>query len=517
MFDVLIKNGKIVDGSGAPGFYGDVAIRNGKIVKIAPAICEPAAQMIDATDLVVAPGFIDSHNHSDKNIFHAYSAYNALEQGVTTLIAGQCGTGAAPYYQGMLGNLSPEELAAAMVQREDMHSYLAAVDQLGIGTNMAFFVGHGNLRGKTMGFSANAPTQNQMKAMQEDLIEAMEAGCLGFSSGLIYAPSAHATTDELIELARVMAPYGGIYASHIRGEDHRVLGALDEAIRIGREAGVQVHISHLKVMGLRNAGLADQLLQRIDNANKEGMVVYADQYPYEASSSSLSSRIPAKFHDGGTAKLLERLADPQIRRQIDESGPDYDTMYMTVLPQTPQYAGRYVGQVAREENRAPVDVLCDILLANKGKGSGIYFNQNKKDLMRILAHPRVFGGSDSSNFPEQRLDPDAPGSHHPRGQACMVRRLVLQRDHGICSLEASVHRITGAPAQVFRLKNQGLVQTGFDANITVFDYAALRDHATYQRPYQANEGIAHVLVNGVLAVTNGRATGARAGKVLRSK
>ena len=515
MLDVLIRNGKIVDGSGVPGFYGDVAVKAGKIVKIAPVIAEPAVQTIDATGLVVAPGFIDCHNHSDKNIFANHSAYNALEQGVTTLVAGQCGTSAAPYFPGLLGKLSDDERDAVMLQRKDMCSCLAAIDQLDLGANMAFFVGHNNLRGKAMGFAADVPTRDQMKSMQLDLIEAMEAGCLGFSTGLIYAPSAHATTEELIELARAMVPYGGIYVSHIRGEDHRVLGALDEAISIGREAGVQVHISHLKVMGLQNAGLAEQLLQRIDKANEEGIVVYADQYPYEASSSSLSSRIPAKFHDGGKAKLLERIADQQIRRQIDEYGLDYDTMYITSLPQTPDYVRKFVGQIAREENRAPVDVLCDILLANKGQGSGIYFNQNAQDLMKIMAHPRVFGGSDSSNFPQQRPDVDAYATSHPRGQGCMVRRLAMQRDHKLCSLETAVHRVTGAPAQALHLSGQGLLREGLDANITVFNYAALRDHATYQQPYRANEGIIHVLVNGEIAVMHSKATGTTAGKVLR--
>ena len=517
MLDVLIKNGKIVDGSCAPGFYGDVAVKNGKIVKISPAIYDPAVHTIDAAGLVVSPGFIDCHNHSDKNIFYAYSAYNALEQGVTTLIAGQCGAGAAPYYNGMLGTLSAEELEIEIARRKDMKSYLSAVDRLALGANMAFFVGHNNLRGKAMGYSADIPDRDQMKSMQFDLIEAMEAGCLGFSTGLIYAPSAHASTDELIELARVMVPYGGIYVSHIRGEDHRVLGALDEAIRIGREAGVQVHISHLKVMGLQNAGLAEQLLQRIDKANEEGIVVHADQYPYEASSSSLSSRIPAKFHDGGKAKLLERIDDQRIRCQIDEYGLDYDTMYITSLPQTPDYIGRFVGQIARDENRAPVDVLCDILLANKGQGSGIYFNQNAQDLMKILSHPRVFGGSDSSNMPEHRPDANAGGERHPRGQGCMVRRLAMQRDHKLCSLETSVHRVTGAPAQALHLPGQGLLREGADANITVFNYEGLRDHATYRQPYRANEGIVYVLVNGEIAVMHGKATGTTAGKVLRVK
>lgn len=528
IFDILIKNGLIVDGSGKAAYLGDVAVRNGEIVKIAPSITGEAKQCLDAEGFVVAPGFIDCHNHSDSFALEGSNSYNSLEQGVTTQITGHCGSSPAPYYEGALirqkGYLPPERYTTMVQQSQTVDAFMQAVEQVSLGANMAFFVGHNNLRGKAMGFSPEAPTEKQMRTMQEELCRAMEAGCLGFSTGLIYAPSAYASTEELITLAKVMAPYDGIYASHIRGEGNQVVSAVEEAIRIGEEAGVQVQISHLKVIGLHNEGLSERLLRLIDDANDRGVAVYADQYPYKAGSAPLRSRIPPKYHAGGIGALLERLKDPATRREIEYNTDNfesclhsagYEGTLIASLPKTPELVGKTIGELAKQQGRAPVDVFCDILLANDGVGQGIYFNQSESDMLRILAHPRVFGGTDSANFPDERFDPASVGGRHPRGQATMVRRLELQRDHGLCMLEEAVYRVTGGPAKAFRLKNQGLLQEGFDANITIFDYAGLQANATYQHPYLPNKGIQFVLVNGVVAVENGRAAGIRAGKLLK--
>lgn len=518
MYDVLIKNGWIVDGSGAPGFNGDIAVKNQKIAKIATQIDGPAEQVLNATGLVVAPGFIDCHNHSDADALVGSSCYNSLEQGVTTQITGHCGYSPAPYYDGAMSRLRSylpeEEFGRLAEQSKTMETFLRAAEQAKLGTNMAFFVGHHNIRAKTMGFGAEAPTAAQLSAMQQDLIEAMEAGCLGLSTGLIYAPSGHAHTQELIALAKAMSPYGGIYTSHIRNEGDRVIASVDEAIRIGEEAGVQVHISHLKVMGLHNRGLSETILQHIENANARGVRVYADQYPYNASSASLNSRIPAVYHAGGMEEFLERLRQKKVRNEIHISDADYDAMMITSLPVTTEYESRTVGQIAREENKRPVDVLCDILLANHGGGQGVYFNQPEQDVLRILAHPRVFGGTDSANFPDARFAPDTFSGRHPRGQAAMVRRLQLLRDHHLCSMEEAIRSVTGGPAEAFRLRQQGRLQKDYYANITVFDYEKLHARATYQQPHMENKGIHWVLVNGKIAVSDGRTTLQRAGKIL---
>jgi len=265
MLDVLIKNGTVVDGSGKPGFLADVAVKDGKIVKIAPGITEQAERVIDATGLVVAPGFIDCHNHSDSDVFLGTDAYNYLEQGVTTEVCGHCGDSPAPYYSGGLlrlkSYLPQEEFERITKQAATPESFMQVAENASIGANMAFFVGHNSIRGSVMGYDPKSPDENQLKAMQTHIRNAMECGYLGYSSGLIYAPSVYAKTEELIDLAKTMAPYDGIYASHIRGEGNDVVNAVTEAIRVGEEAGVQVQISHLKVIGLHNEGTSEKLLR----------------------------------------------------------------------------------------------------------------------------------------------------------------------------------------------------------------------------------------------------------------
>lgn len=532
MFDILIQNGLIADGSAAAAYAADLAIENGRIVKIAPGITEPAREVIDAKGLIVAPGFIDCHNHSDPYVFLGTDAYNCLEQGVTTQICGNCGDSCAPYFDGAMLRLkqsvSEEEFSRFAELSATPASFMDTVEKASLGANMAFFVGHNALRGKVMGFSPNAPDSKQLQAMQAYVREAMDCGYLGYSSGLAYAPSAYATTQELIGLAKVMAPYGGIYASHIRSEGDDAVNALEEAIRVGEEAGVQVQISHLKVIGKHNEGLADTLLRMIDAANNRGVRVYADQYPYTAGSAPLRSQIPPKYHAGGVKALLERMKDPVQRQKMLNDifhkteafesllyAAGFDGCLIATLPITPEKAGRTLTQLAREQGKTPFDALCDLLIENDGVGQGIYFNQNDSDMMKILAHPRVFGGSDSSNYPDARFNPDTLGGRHVRGNTTMVRRLELQRDLRLCSMEEAIRRVTGAPAEAMHLAGQGFLRLGYDANITVFDYARLHARGSYSHPYRENEGIHSVLVNGAVAVKNGRCTGLRAGKLLR--
>ena len=534
MLDILIKNGLVVDGTGRSAYHADVAVKDGKILKIAPAIQEPASEVIDAKGLVVAPGFIDCHNHSDSDVFLGTDSYNYLEQGVTTEVCGHCGETPAPYYSGAMLRLKsylPREQFAEITRRaETVTGFMQAAEQASIGTNMAFFVGHNNIRGSVMDYSPDAPDGKQLAAMQAHIEEAMEQGCLGYSTGLIYAPSVYATTRELIDLAKVMQPYGGIYASHIRGEGNDVVAAVREAIRVGEEAGVQVQISHLKVIGLHNEGKAETLLRLIQDANDRGVRVYADQYPYNAGSAPLRSRIPPKYHVGGLQALLERMKDPEMRKKMDYSifheaeefesciySAGYDGSLIASLPKNPELVGMTVGQVAKQTGEAPIDVLCRLLVENEGVGQGIYFNQSASDMMRIMGSKWVFGGSDSSNFPDERYDPETCGGRHLRGTTTMVRRLELQRDFHLCSMEEAIHRITGGPAKAFNLEGQGILQEGKDASITVLDYENLRARASYAYPYRENEGIRFVLVNGSVAVRNGRCTGTRNGKLLRRK
>ena len=534
MYEVLIKNGLIVDGSGGPAFYADLAVKDGKIAKIAPNIACEAAQVIDATGLQVTPGFIDNHSHSDSSVFTGSDSYNYLEQGVTTQIAGQCGSSPAPCSEADLADakkkLSPEEFEKWAEKAKSPASFMKAAEQATFGTNMAFFIGQGSIREKTLGYSDAAPTKEQMEQMQADLIEAMEAGYLGVSSGLVYAPSVYASTEELIELSKVMEPYGGIYASHIRGEGNNVLRSVQEAIRIGEEAKVPVLISHLKVMGKHNEGTSQDLLKEIEDANGRGVTVWADQYPYTASSAPLSSQIPPKYLVGGIPALLERLADPAVRpkvlysifHEVDEfeSGiysAGFDGTLIVSASKTPEYVNKTIGQIAREEQKEPIDALCDVLIANDGRMQGVYFNQCASDLLRIMAHPKVFMGSDWSDYEDARVDPEHPGSGHPRGTASTVRRLELVRDFRLRTMEESVRNLTFDTAQAMNLPEHGLLKEGWDANVCILDYDRLHATADFAHPYRKSQGIHWVLVNGKIAVKDGIALGVRAGKVLKRK
>ena len=531
MYDILIKNGQIVDGSGQPAFYGDLAIRGGKIAKIAPAIDEPAAEILDAAGLQVTPGLIDTHSHSDSSVYTGSDCYNYLEQGVTTQIAGQCGSSLAPYYEGLKNKhgLSPEERALWMEKGKDPRTFMDTAEKASFGTNMAYFIGHSAIRGHVLGFSDQAPTEEELRRMKAYVQQAMEAGFLGMSSGLVYIPSVYAKTEELVELAKVMKPYGGIYVTHVRGEGNNVLTAVREAIQIGRESNVSVFISHLKVMGKRNEGTSAELLREIDQANAEGIPTWADQYPYTASAAPLASQIPPKYQVGGLPALLERLRDPSIRQQIlysifnepeeFESGilhAGFEGAMVGSAKNTPEYVGKTIAQIAEEEGKEPIDALSDFLIANEAVAGGYYFNQCVPDLFRIMAHPRVFCGSDMEDYPDARFDHEQPGNGHPRGYASMVRRLELVRDFRMRSMEQSIRNLSYDPAQALGLGEHGLLKEGWDANICVMDYERLHACADYAHPHRKNIGIHYVLVNGQIAVRNGVAIpGVSGGKVLK--
>lgn len=529
MYDVLIKNGQIVDGSGQPAFYGDIAVKDGKIACIAPQIDGEAVEFIDASGMQVSPGFIDTHSHSDSSVFTGSDSYSYLEQGVTTQIAGQCGSSPEPYAEGSIrrGTLSETEFLSRVEKARTPTSFMNAAEAQTFGTNMAFFIGQGALRRKVLGYSDAAPDAQQMKTMQEDLVEAMEAGYLGVTSGLVYAPSVYASTEELIELVKVMQPYGGIYGSHIRGEGNNVLRSVQEAIRIGEEGGVPVLISHLKVMGKHNEGASQYLLKEIDDANARGVTVWADQYPYTAGSAPLSSQIPAKYLVGGIPALLERLQDPAVRQQIlhsifhevdeFESGiysAGFDGVLISSASKTQQYVNKTIGQIAKAEGKEPIDVLCDLLIANNGVMQSILFNQCPSDLLRIMAHPRVFLGSDVSDR-STRIDTEKSGSGHPRGTSSTVRRLELVRDFRLRTMEEAVKNQTYDTAAALNLPGQGLLRKGWDANICVFQYEKLHAVADYAHPFRRHQGIHYVLVNGKIAVRDGIALGIRAGKVIK--
>ncbi len=531
MYDILIKNGQIIDGSGKPAFYGDIAVKDGKIARIAPEIEGEAERVIDASGKQVAPGFIDTHSHSDSAVYSGSDCYNYIEQGVTTQVAGQCGSGLAPYYGELRRKhrlTDEQEQRWAEVGRLPS-TFMAEAEKVPMGTNVAYFAGHSAIRGKVMGMSPDAPNEQQMNEMKAYVKDAMEAGYLGMSTGLVYAPSVYCTTEELVELAKVMAPYKGMYVSHIRGEGNNLLPAVREVIRIGEEAGVPAFISHLKVMGECNKGASVQVLREMDEAVERGVEIYADQYPYTAGSAPLSSQIPPKFLVGGTTVWIENIKKPEVRAQIlhsifneveeFESGiyhSGFDGALITAAKLTPEYVNMTIGQIARQRGVEPIDAMCDLLIANEGVAQGVYFHISVPDLMNIMAHPRVFCGADTSNYGNTRLDPETVGGGHPRSAGTMVRRLELVRDFRLRTMEESIKNVTWDAACALKLGNHGRLQEGWDANITIFEYDKLHACADYVHPRRRNTGIHWVLVNGVVAAENGVSIpGIRAGKVIK--
>ena len=533
MYDLILRGGTLVDGTGAPRYQADIALKGACIARIAPHIPETGTREIDVTGLVVSPGFIDYHSHSDNGILLGPDGYNYLEQGVTTQITGQCGSGPAPLYPGLLKEyedfLSPAEYEKLNQACDSFTSFIDQVSQLPLGTNMAFYIGQGSVRGRVMGYDDSVPTPQQLDEMKAWVRQAMECGYLGMTTGLVYAPSIYASSEELVELAKVVGQYGGSYASHIRGESDHLIESIEEAIHVGEQAGIPVVISHLKVIGKQNEGLSRKALEVMEAANARGVKVRADQYPYLAGSAPFISCIPPKFHVGGVEQLVENLKDEAFRQKVTHAiendyqefasnlvDAGFEGTLMAGCPKTPQYVGKTIAEIAQEENKSPWDVCYDLLVENQGMAQGIYFSQNQSDMMRIIAHPYVMGGSDWSDY-EKHQDTERVGGGHPRGTSTFVTRLALLRDHGLLTLEQAVHSITGLPAEMSGIDGIGKLQEGAHADLCVFDYAQLGASSDYLHPFRPNRGIHYVLVNGQIAVEQGKHNGARAGQVLKKR
>lgn len=529
MYDLVIRNGLIVDGTGAPAFAGDVAVQDGRIAAVAPHIDEQGREEIDAHGKCVAPGFIDVHTHSDGRIFDdTVTGWNHLEAGTTTELVGQCGSQVVPWYEGLLERNSRDMNEAEYREIcSSFHNFMAYAQTRSLGTNIAVMAGQGNIRGKVMGLGAGLPDERQTAQMRDIMTEAMEAGCIGFSTGLVYTPSVFAGPDEITEIARAAHAKGGVYTSHIRGEGNSLVASIEEALDVGRKTGIPVNISHIKVIGKQNEGKSKDVIAIIEKAQAGGMRVTADLYPFTGGSAPLASQLPPKYLTEGIAESVKKLSDPALRKQILWSimnEPDefesniysagFDGTLLCGCAATPQYVGKTLGQIGREEGRDPFDVCCDILMQNNGVAQGIYMSQNESDMLRFLAQPWVMSGSDWSDGSEP-VDPETVAGSHPRGLSTMTRRLELIREHHIEGLESAVHRLTGMPADVYDLPQIGRLQPGKKADITIFEWDKVRAHADFIHPFRRNEGIDTVIVSGKVAVKDGRFTGSRCGKVLK--
>jgi N-acyl-D-aspartate/D-glutamate deacylase len=494
--DLVLSGGTLHDGTGTPGKVGDLALRGERIVAVGTFRVLGKPKRIDVTGLVVAPGFIDLHTHSDLPLQRKKTRGNLcyLHQGVTTVVTGNCGFGPV-----------------------DASAYFRNLEKGGIGSNVIHLVPHNAVRQQVMKNANRIPSAEELKRMQGLVEAAMKAGAWGLSSGLIYTPGTYAQTEELIALARVAADHGGLYASHIRDEGAGVLSALDEALRIGRTARLPVHISHLKASGRSVWGKSGDIVALIVRARKAGQEVTADQYPYVASSTSLAATvIPARYREGSAADFQQRLRDPEvgprIRKAIEERVKrrgDGASLRIARCAARPAWQGKDLATIARQEKKAPVDVVLEI--ESKGGASVVNFGMSEEDVRVIMKQPFVATASDGAS-----MVPEGDTVPHPRSYGTFPRKIGRYAlADGVIGLEHALRSASGLPADILHLPQRGYLRGGYFADVVVLDPATFRDRATYDRPHQYSPGVRYLFVNGKLAIDEGKPTGALAGRVLR--
>lgn len=498
-YDLLITNGRVVDGTGNPWFRADVAIKDGRIVRVARSLpASEAARVIDAHDQIVAPGFIDVHTHVE-SVYAQPAAENFVRMGVTTLVTGNCGTSAT-----------------------DVGEFLDRSRQTPLAVNLATLVAHGSVRQKVLGLQNRAPTPEELHQMEEVVERAMRDGAVGLSTGLIYVPGTYAKTDEVVALARVAARHGGLYATHMRSEGERVADAIRESIEIGERANLPVEISHFKISSKRLWGQSPMTLGLVRDARARGLSVTVDQYAYTASSTSLDSRLPSWLLEGGREEGKKRLTDAatreRVHREMRESlarggFQDYDFAYVASYRPDPAFNGKSIAQITLEtKQKKDVDAQIEQMLEMYAAGGAgmIYHGMSEPDVQTIMREPFTMIASDSGVL---RLGEGVP---HPRGYGNNARVLGRYvRELKIITLEDAIRKMTSLPAQTFRLRDRGLLREGFAADVVIFDDKQIGDRATFEQPHQYPAGISHVLVNGRVVLEGEKLTGERPGLALR--
>ena len=520
MYDILIKNARIADGTGNPTYFADVAVKDGRIARISKAIKADAKTVIDGKDRVLAPGFIDVHSHHDMVLEHNYSCSNSLEQGITTIVGGMCGESAMPICENQLeaglrvvGRNHTEESRKA---RFDTAAYLDFVDRP-TGANMAYLVGHGNLRACVVGYADRKLTKEEQAQMEELLRQAMKAGCYGLSFGLIYPPGSYADTEEMIGLAKVVAEFGGLITAHIRSESTKLVEAVEEMMEVTRNSNVRMVISHHKATGgylCWNKTAAT--ISIMDRMVAQGYDVFCDQYPYTASATGLQTNIPDSMHVLGVDKLVEMLSTDEgraeLRPKIVGNRDSFDRFKYTMIGNSvsrPDYAGRMLNDIAREEGRDPYDIQCDLLRDDRLSTGGIFHTMSEEDVARVMQWPRAMVGTDGMYTPGEV-------GNHPRSFSAFVRVLGRYvREKKIITLENAIRKMTSLPAMVYNLPTKGLIREGMDADLVLFDPETVGDNNDYANPYVKNSGLDYVIVGGQIAVKDNVITGAMGGKQLR--
>jgi N-acyl-D-aspartate/D-glutamate deacylase len=498
-FDIVIKNGKIVDGTGNPWYRGDLGISGDMIVKIGWISSNKGRTVIDATGKIVAPGFIDIHSHGERQILMDRTAHNLLTQGATTIVGGNCGG-------------SPLNLDEFFVQFESK----------GAALNCGVLIGHNTIRRKVMGNAGRAPTEDELEEMKRFVEIAMEAGALGLSTGLKYRPGVYSKTEEVISLARVVSRYGGFYATHLRDEGLKLFEAMEEAFKIGKEADIPVQISHHKAAGTDMWGQSEQSLRMMERARKNGLDVSTDQHPYPATFTTCTILFPPWALEGSRSDIENRLKDPKQRQRIvkgivenivhDRGGNDIQNIMVVVFASNPHLEGKNLEEILLLEGKDPTKTNAAELLIElyeQGGARCIFFCLSMEDVVRIMKHPLTMHGSDAGNAVFNQ------GKVHPRHYGHFPRLIALHvRERGDLTLEEAIRKMTSMPAARIGCRNRGILSEGKYADIVIFDLEHIQDKATFMNPHQYPEGIEYVLVNGEIVVDHGVITGKLPGRII---
>jgi N-acyl-D-amino-acid deacylase len=498
-YDILIRNAHVMDGSGNPWFRADVGIRDGRISAVGRLDSRSGYRTIDAAGRALAPGFIDVHTHIEGAVEKVPTGDNYLRDGVTTVITGNCG--------GSEVNLG---------------EWFPKIEKLGLGLNVGSLIGHNSVRNAVMGTANRQATPEEIQKMQALVEQAMRDGAVGFSTGLIYIPGTYSNTEEVVALAKAAAKYGGVYASHMRDEGSKVLQAIEEAVTVGREAGLPVELSHFKIDNKSIWGDSTKSLALVEKYRREGVDVVVDQYPYERSSTNLGITLPSWALADGQDAIRKRLADASVRaRIVDEmqtrlasiGQKDYSYATIAGFPEDRSYDGKTIPEVAAMKGkpktlRGEIDTILEIV--DKGGAQMVYHSMGDEDVERIMRYPNTAFGSDGG------IREFGVGKPHPRSYGTNARVLARYvREKNVLTLEDAIRRMTSLPARTFSLKDRGLIRPEMAADLVLFDPARVEDKATFPDPHQYSEGFDMVIVNGKIAVENGKLTEVRAGKVVR--
>jgi N-acyl-D-amino-acid deacylase len=539
MFDIVIRNGSVVDGSGKRRFQADIAIKNGRIADIAPQIESDAQTFIDAKGNAVSPGFIDMHSHSDFTLLVHPEAESKVRQGVTTELVGNCGGSPAPVpdkhfddfmqYMVGLGNLYKNVLTPQDWNWKTMTQFSDELETSGIALNVAPLVGHSTLRCGVMGYNSGPPTPEELNQMKRLLEKELDQGAFGMSAGLIYHPGAFANRDELAQLAASIRSYEGVFTVHMRSEGNNLLEAIDEAIYVGEKSGASVEISHLKCELPVNWGNAGTALNRINQARDKGYRIDFDQYPYRAYQTGLLEIFPTWAKEHGADRMITVLRDQKLRHKVIKDmtqppydwenpmdGLDWDHIHLNGFNRQRNQVleGLTVAQIAEQLSTEPLEAIFRLFTEERGALSMIVFSMDEDEVIEIMQHPAGMIGSDGCSVAP--YGPTGTRKVHPRFYGTFPRVLGRYvREKKVLSLERAVHKMTGLPARKLQFSDRGLLKKGFQADIVVFDENLIADTATFENPHQYPAGIPFVLVNGQVVISNGEHTGKLPGKFLK--